>query len=137
MESGQKLRKRDRINVLLKGWKAQPSQQIAKAPTDAPPPANDGEPTKGRYIEAATLRIAVQAPDAKWRIFDFPKLSGEPEEKNYSQVREKLDTMLEQKGGAKDTRGLANCRRIAQCIFTAFGPLAKNFLSIATNVQSV
>ena len=135
MESGRKPRKRDRMLDFLKAWKLQPHQQITKAPTAPQTPPNDKERTKKRFVEAAKLlHKAVQSTDPKWGDLDI--LSGAEEYKD-SQFQEKLDAVLEQNSGATDVGWLANCRCIMQYMFTAFSPLAKNFLRIATNAQSV
>jgi len=142
MDSARKPRKRDRISGLFKRGKntAQNSDQTTPPGTDAEPPVpfDDNQRTKIRYEEATKLVHKAIKGGGKWGAFDFPELKGEPAEFNDSQFREKLDRAMEaQEKTIKDKKGWAKCRDVVQLVFEACSPFAKNFLTIAINVQSV
>ena len=106
-------------------------------PSDAK--AGDRQRTRTRYFDSAKLlEHAVKANEDKWGSFDFPELKGEPEDFDDSQFREKINTAIDaRKKDVNDQNAWATCRNAVQCAFTAFSPFAKNFLTIATNAQSV
>src|SRR5271155_2176125 len=142
MDSCSRPRIRDRISSLVTRRKnpTRNTNQTATPGTDDEPPHpfDDRERTRIRYEEAAKLLQKAIKGGGKWGAFDFPELKREPEEFNDSQFRDKLDeAMKAQDNAIKDKEGWSKCRHIVQCVFTACSPLAKNFLTIAINVQSV
>jgi hypothetical protein len=152
MDSGQKPRKRNLISTLLKRkgqTQRTPSPHTTSvktndslAPSPRPPSdakTGDRQGTRTRYFDSAkVLEDAVKANEDKWGSFDFPELKGEPEDFDDSQFREKINTVIDaRKNDVHDQNAWAKCRNAVQCAFTAFSPFAKNFLTIATNVQAV
>ena len=149
MESGQKPRKRDRLNFLFK--RKERTQQTTSSQTssiqrdDMQPPADtaantgDGERSKARYLDAARLlEETVKAYQDKWGSFNFPELKGEPKDFDDSLFREKINAVVEtRKNNIKDPSAWEKCKDVVQCAFTAFSPFAKNFLTIAKEGQAV
>ena len=153
MDSGRKPRKRNRISTLFKRQAqrqrtpsphattaVQTNDSLAQSPH---PPSDaktgDRQRTRTRYFDSAKLlEDAVKANEGKWGSFDFPELRGEPEDFDDSQFREKINTVIDaRKNDINDQNAWAECRHAVQCAFTAFSPFAKNFLTIARNVQAV
>ena len=151
MESGQNLRKRNRLVSLFK--RKEQIQQTSSSPTTSvqtegfgvPRPtvtdANTGDKqrSKDRYFDATRLlEETVKAYQGKWGSFDFPELKGEPEDFNDSLFREKINTvMIAQKTKVNDQSAWEKCRDATRCAFIAFSPFAKNFLTIAKEGQAV
>jgi len=152
MDSGQKARKRYRISTLFKRKEQKqptPSPQTTSvqtndslAPSPHPPSdakTGDGQRTRTRYFDSVKLlEDAVKVNQDKWGSFDFPELDGEPKDFNDAQFREKINTVINaQRKNIIDQTAWEKCRHAAQCAFTAFSPFAKNFLTIAANIQAV
>jgi len=151
MDSGQKPRKRDRINSWFKrkGQRQQtPPPQTTAVQTNESAMQHsllsnsntaDRQRTRTRYLDAAKLlEEAVKAYGDTWGSFDFPELKGEPENFSDSQFRERINTAMDAwKHKVKDQSAWAKCRGAIECAFTAFSPFAKNFLAIANEGQAV
>jgi hypothetical protein len=144
MESNQKYRTRDRIT----GWLKRPREQKTshRVPAPAEPvsspssaqPYRDRERTKERNQKASELLQDAVKGHEKWGAFEFPDIPGEPKGFNDSKFKEKLDAVLESRNQAmKHLSGWGKCGHAIQYTFTAFSPFAKNFLTIATQGQSV
>jgi hypothetical protein len=98
----------------------------------------DRQRSKARYLEALSLlEDAVKGREARWGTFDFPQLKGELDDLSPSQFRESINKVIERNAPLKKTTTWAKCEYALQCCFTAFGPLAKNFLMIAKEGQAV
>ena len=93
---------------------------------------------KTRYKEAATLlQKSITSRQGLWGSFDFPQLSGEPEDFNDAQFRENINKVLvSHESSIKDRTTFSKCKYTVECIFTALSPFAKNFLTIAKEAQS-
>jgi hypothetical protein len=100
--------------------------------------SGDTERTTERYQKASELLQDAVKGHEKWGAFEFPDINGEPKGFNDSQFKEKLDAVLQSRNQAmKHLSGWEKCGHAIQCAFAAFSPFAKNFLSIATQGQSV
>ena len=101
--------------------------------------SGDRRRAKERYKQAATLlEQSIQNRQGHWESFDFQDLSGEPENLDDSQFRNKINMALAaQETSIKDRTTWSKCKYTVECIFTALSPFAKNFLIIAKEVQSV
>jgi hypothetical protein len=100
----------------------------------------DTQRTRNRHIEACKLlRTSIKAcrQANTWEFLDFPELEGEP--LSFDQkFLQKVNGLLEsRKKDIKDETAWSKCRETIECVFTALAPFFKNFLTIATNVQSV
>ena len=150
MERTHPLRKRDLLlpfirkeQVSLPGPTSPRSaeHQIAShqpTPSTSHTESPDGQRSKARYLEALSLlEDAVKGREARWGTFDFPQLKGELDDLSPSQFKESINTVIERNAPLKNTTTWAKCEYALQCCFTAFGPLAKNFLMIAKEGQAV
>ena len=93
-----------------------------------------------RYKEAANLlNESIKARQGSWGSFaDLPGLTGEPGDFDDAKFRKSIDLALASKEAAiKDRQSWSKCRHTVECIFAALSPFAKNFLTIASNAQSV
>lgn len=153
MKSDGKPPKRDRLKALLE-WKRKektsptppqiPTTEASTGSTaiSAPPVqdrSGDSRRATTRYLEAAkALEEVVNGCKSQWGSFDFPELKGEPINPTDLQFKHKIDTVLEaQKSALKDQTAWEKCKHTIQCVFSALSPFAKNFLAIATHIQSV
>ena len=98
----------------------------------------DIERTRERYKEASKLLQDAVRGHQNWRAFDFPELVGEPEGFNDSKFKDKINEVLKSRNEAmQNLSGWGKCTHLIQCVFTAFSPFAKNFLTIAKEAQQV
>jgi hypothetical protein len=108
---------------------------------DAPPQEyGDRQRAVERYREAAQLLTqSIKASHGyEWGSFEFPDLSGEPEDFNDSQFRDKInEALISRRRTVKDQNAWDICRQTALSVFSALSPFAKNFLKIAKDGQSV
>src|SRR5271163_413634 len=121
---------------------ATPSQPAAAAaiPSGVAEDYGDRDRALARYKEAANLlKESIKARQGSWGSFaDLPGLTGEPGDFDDAKFRKSIDLALASKEAAiKDRRSWSKCRYTVECIFTALSPFAKNFLTIASNAQSV
>jgi len=145
MESNRKPRVRERITGLFKKPRnSEASQSPPSQPETEPSASNvkaygDQERTLERYREATKLlEDTVKGCSKEWGVFDFPELKGEPESVDDSGFKDKIDTVLRNRRDAvKDRTALGKCGHALQRMFTAFSPFVKNFLTIASQGQSV
>lgn len=97
----------------------------------------EDQQVKARYIQATKL-LQDAVAGHQGEPFLFPDLSGEMEEFNDMEFREKLDITIDRyKTSMKNPKALEKCRYAVQCMFTALSPFAKNFLQIARDGQAV
>lgn len=99
----------------------------------------DRQRAQSRYEEAANgLKEAVKCRKGPWTSFDFEALTGEPNGFDDSQFKNKINTTLTSwESSIKDRTGWSKLTYTVECVFTAFSPFAKNFLTVAKDVQSV
>jgi hypothetical protein len=99
----------------------------------------DRQQVEDRYVQAATLlKEAVKGCQNPWESFDFLDLSGEMEEFNDSQFRDKINTVLTRfKNSINDQTAWEKCGQAVRSVFTALSPFAKSFLLIAKEGQTV
>ena len=147
MESSQKPRKFARflksINPKSKISASNPdSSQLASTQSsqtaihDVDGEFGDRLQVKDRYVKAATL--LQEAVKTHGESFDFPNLSGEMEEFNGSEFRDKMNmAMRGHKNAIKNQGAWGKCGDVIQCMFTALSPFAQNFLLIARDSQAV
>jgi hypothetical protein len=100
---------------------------------------NDTQRTQNKYKEAADqLEEAIKARRNTWGSFEFDELSGEPEGFDDLQFKNKINTVIaSRENSIKDKTGWSKFSYIVECFYTAFSPLAKNFLMVARDAQSV
>jgi hypothetical protein len=101
---------------------------------------NDRQRAQRRYEEAANyLKEAMKLHKGPGTSsVDFEELSGETEHFDDAQFRNKINAMLvSRETSIKDRNGWAKFTNAIECVFTAFSPFAKNFLTVAKNAQSV
>jgi hypothetical protein len=150
LESSQKSRKGDRFKSRFR--RKEPAQQTPPSQTSPVPAggflvhvpattdanAGDRQRTITKYLAAINrLEETVKAYEG-WGAFDFPELTGEPENFDDSLFREKISAVIDaRKNDIKDQTAWAKCMHAVQCAFTAFSPFAKNFLVIAKEAQQV
>src|SRR6266496_1583162 len=98
---------------------------------------NDRQRTQVRYQEAADqLKEAIEIRKGSWGSFDFEELSDEPEHFDDEQFKNKINAVLiSRKTSIKDRKGWSSFTYAVECVFTAFRPLAKNFLLVAKDAQ--
>ena len=145
MENSRKPRVRERITGLFKKPRNSEASQSLPAQVETEDSAStvaaygDRERTLERYREATKLlEDTVKGRGKERGIFDFPELKGEPESFNDSGFKDKIDTVLRSRRDAvKNRTALGKCGHALQSVFTAFSPFAKNFLTIASQGQSV
>jgi hypothetical protein len=96
---------------------------------------DDRQCAKNRYEEAAAeLKEAIK----RQKGLDFEDLSSGPEGFDDSLVKKKLNAILTTRESfIKDRKGWSKFTHAVECVFTAFSPFAKNFLTVAQNAQSV
>ena len=146
--------RKSRLPLLFKR-KNKPPLPVAASPATSSQPAaaaavaipsgvaedyGDRDRALARYKEAANLlKESIKARQGSWGSFaDLPGLTGEPGDFDDAKFRKSIDLALASKEAAiKDRRSWSKCRYTVECIFTALSPFAKNFLTIATNAQSV
>jgi len=124
-----------RLFPLRKGKKTPPSP----TPSAVPNKYDDGQLAQNRYSEAANnLKKAIETRKGSWDSFDFDGLSCEPEGHDDSKLKDKIsDVFLSRQASIKDRKGWAKLTYAVECVFTAFSPFAKNFVTIAGSAQSV
>ena len=142
-----KPRKRDRVISLFKRKERTSSPQSTSIPTgdltQSPPPINaetgDTERARTKYLDSVKLlEEAVKSNEDTWGSFNYPELKGEPKDLDDSLFREKINAVIDaRKGAVNDRNAWAKCKNAVQCAFTAFSPFARNFLTIAKDVQAV
>jgi hypothetical protein len=101
---------------------------------------NDGQLAQNRYKEGAShLKEVIKIRKGPWDSFDFEEeFSREPEGFDDSQFINKINALLiSREKSIKDRKGWAKFTYAVECVFTAFSPFAKNFLTVAANAQSV
>src|SRR5271170_7337264 len=102
---------------------------------------NDRQLAQNRYKEAnSRLKELIKNGKGPWDSFDFEEeFSREPPEGfDDSQFITKINEILiSREKSIKDRKGWAKFTYAVECIFTAFSPFAKNFLTVAANAQSV
>lgn len=116
-----------------------PSEPTSNTKPSAIQDSLDVKLTKARYLEAnKILRKAVNDCGNQWGTFDFMDINRNLEYVHDSQLKNKIDMMLElYKDKVKDHRALGKCRHAIQSYFTAFSPFAKNLLKIAKESSAV
>jgi hypothetical protein len=144
MDASKKPKKSNRFSSLFKGKRPQLSQttgpeigqQLAHSGIKV---SKDRQRTVRRYIEATKLfDDVVKKQKGRWKVFDFPELSGEPDGVNDTVFKDKLNLAMEAKRNAiSDQTAWEKCKHTVQCCFTALSPFAKNFLLIAKDGSSV
>jgi hypothetical protein len=99
---------------------------------------NDRQRAQTRYKETADqLKEAIKSRSGL-SSFDFEELTGEPEGFDDSQFKSKINAILtSREASIKDRKGWSKFTYAVECVFTAFSPFAKNFLTVAKNAQSV
>ena len=112
------------------------SLQSSRAATDE---YNDGQLARNRYNEAARrLKDAIKIRKGPWNSLDFEQLSCEPEDFDELQFKNKINAVFKSwETSIKDRTGWVKLTYAVECVFTAFSPFAKNFLTVAANAQSV
>jgi hypothetical protein len=120
---------------------AQPSNYAESSEfSDAVVPDYDTQRTRNRHLEVCKLLVtsikASQQENTR-NFLDFPELDGE--HASFDEFfLQKVNHLLEsRRDDIKDETAWSKCRNTIECIFTAFSPFFKNFLSIAKNAQSV
>src|SRR5271154_5619707 len=149
MENSRKPRVRERITGLFKKPRNSDASQSPPSQTETEASAStvegyvDRERTLERYREATklledTVKGRGKEWGKEWGVFDFPELKGEPESFDDSGFKDRIDTVLRARRDAMNDRTvLGKCGHALQRVFTAFSPFAKNFLTIASQGQSV
>ena len=145
MESNRKPRVHERITGLFKKPRNSEASQSPASQTETETSAStveaygDRARALERYREATkVLEDTVKGCSKEWGVFDFPELKGEPESVDDSGFKDKIDTVLRARRDAVNDRTvLGKCGHALQRAFTAFSPFAKNFLTIASQGQSV
>jgi hypothetical protein len=96
---------------------------------------DDRQRAQNRYEEAAAeLKEVIK----RQKGLDFEDLSSGPEGFDDSQFKKKLNAILTaRESSIKDPKGWSKFTHAVECVFTAFSPFAKNFLTVAQNAQSV
>ena len=101
-------------------------------------PASDRERTRERHLKAMSLlEDALKGHNEKGGNFEIPKLEGELENVDSRELKEILESLCQVYNQKRRRNGLGKCARVIECIFTAFAPFAKNFLSIAKEAAHV
>jgi hypothetical protein len=115
------------------------SQSNQESPVSSIPESSDGHRTKARYLASIeALEEAVKGRENQWGSFDFPELRGELEDFHTSQLKDKINGVLEaQKHRVEDRKAWGKFRHAVECCFTTFTPFAMNFLTIAKDGSSV
>jgi hypothetical protein len=100
---------------------------------------SDRQRVQSRYQEAATqLKEAIKIRKGPSDSFEFEELSGEPECFDDAQFKNKINAILtSRETSVTDRNKWSKFTYTVECVFTAFSPFAKNFLTIAKNAQSV
>lgn len=97
--------------------------------------------TYDRYIEAISLlnQAIKRCPKYDPSLsYDFPELLGEPERFDDAKFRMGIYRALEsRKAATKNPNTWAKAKNCIEGIFRALSPFAKNFLTIASQAQSV
>ena len=98
--------------------------------------AQDTQRTEERYRQASHgLENAIERVGSdKLAWFQF---QGELEDMTPAQFIEQVDRAIEVREKQKSLSGWGQCRHVVEHAFTAIWPFAKNFLTIATQGQSV
>ena len=99
----------------------------------------DTERARKRYLDSVNmLEEAIKSNEDTWGSFNYPELKGEPKDLDDSLFREKINAVIDaRKSAVNDRNAWAKCKNAVQCAFTAFSPFARNFLTIAKDVQAV
>lgn len=119
------------------------SQTNQESPESAIPESSDRQRTKARYLAAIkALEETVKGHENQWGFYDFPELRGELEDFNTSQLRDKVNEVLEAreclvKDRDRDRDAWEQFKHVAECCFTTFTPFATNFLTITRQGSSV
>lgn len=100
---------------------------------------DDKQRVQIRYEEAANqLNEAIKIRKGSWGSFDFQELRGEPTGFEDAQFKNKINVVLiSRETSIKDRHGWSKFTYAVECVFTAFSPFAKNFLTVAKDAQSV
>jgi hypothetical protein len=100
---------------------------------------NDRQRAQTRYKEAASkLREAIKTCKGSCGSFDFGDFDDESEAFDDSEFKNKINSILTLRETLiKDRKGWSTLTYAVECVFTAFSPFAKNFLTVAKNIQSV
>ena len=116
-----------------------PQDNQSQTPQEANTNYNDRQLAQARYKEAANrLKKAIEVRRGSWDSFDFEELTGEPERFDDPQFKNKINTVLmSRKTSIQDRKGWTKFTYAVECVFTAFSPFAKNFLTVAKDAQSV
>jgi hypothetical protein len=94
--------------------------------------------TRDRHIEASKLLQDTVKAHQHLGDFDFPELSGEPEDENALNFKEKINGVLQsRKHSTKDLSMWKKCENAVQGAFVAFSPFAVEFLAIAAEGKAV
>ena len=151
MENSRKTQSFTKLRSLVKRKKPKPSdsnpdspqlesiQNTQKDTHNVDEECVDRQQVKARYVQAATfLQEAVRKHQSQGKCFDFPDLSGEMEEFNDQEFRDKLSMAMNgYKESIQNQIVWGKCGQAIQCVFTALSPFAKNFLLIAREGQAV
>ena len=138
-------RKRDRVKALF--WRTKEEKVTNAAKPDPEPthpsvgdsPHDDRGRSKYRYSQACNLlQETVKACHNHWGMLDFLELFGEHGDADDSEFIGKIELALNYwKQKCQDQGAWGKCKSALQDVFKAFSPLAKNFLQIAIEGQSV
>jgi len=116
--------------------------QPAAAATDSEsnsPDYGDRKRAEERYTDAyQLLKKATERNSQVWGRFEFDDLQGEPAKFDDALFKSQIHKALDSRQRAlKDYSLGSQAKRLIESIYTALSPLAKNFLMVATNAQSV
>jgi hypothetical protein len=118
----------------------EPSTSAPKGlPQVGPDAYGDREQTERRYKKASeNLSTALELPLNKWGSFEVTPLNNLDGENPFPKIRAGILKILEKREKkAKSKDFWPSCKRVVERVFKATSPFAKNFLSIASNAQSV
>jgi hypothetical protein len=118
----------------------EPSTSAPKGlPQVGPDAYGDREQTERRYKKASDkLSAALDLPRNKWGSFEVTPLNNLDGENPFPKIRAGILKILEKREKkAKSKDFWPSCKRVVERVFKATSPFAKNFLSIASNAQSV
>lgn len=142
METNRKPRKS------IKSWlKKNPNQPPFSGVEPVPPETvptftedyRDQQRAKERYLEAIKLlKEAIRDYQGIWGPFEFDELTGEPEKFDDALFKTKINAALESHQKAIEDKSIFNkVKQVIESLYTSLSPLAKNFLMIARDAQSV
>jgi hypothetical protein len=98
---------------------------------------NDRQLAQNRYKQATShLKEVIKKHKGPWDSFDFDnEFSREFDDSQF--ITKINEVLILREKSIKDRKGWAKFTYAVECVFTAFSPFAKNFLTVAANAQSV